>query len=505
MSAARGPGNRPPLGGSLLGISQRMPPTNIQAEQALLGAILANAKAYHAVADFLAPHHFADPVHAAIYEAAGRRISAGGIADAITLMAHFANSGILDEAGGTKYLAELLSAMVGIIHAPEYGRAIVDAWARRELIGAGEDLVNGAFDGSSDLGQLLDAVGRAIGAASGLPSGTTPLISMDMALDAALTAAEQAANGNGPQGLMTGFAGLDRAYMGLMPGDLNILGARPAMGKSSLGFQIAINAGIASRDAKIASGANMGVVYVQSLEMQALNLGRRALAAFSEVPSTKIRTGDIRFVRSQLKYARAELDSLPLYIDETPALNIRQITARARELHRRHGKLALIMVDHLHIVGFDDDSAKRGYGATQEVGMVSRGLKRLAKELHCPVLALAQLSRGVEAREDKRPTMNDLRQSGEIEQDADTIAFVYRPEYYLGHPPEMKPGEKRQEHAARLLAWDEQKDRVRGKAEVIMAKLRENEPRTVHMRWNGETTSFSERQDAHRDQDDAGY
>lgn len=484
--ATRRPG-RPAAGASLLGISQRTPPVNFEAEQALLGAILANNKAYRAVQDFLAPEHFADPVHAAIYAAAAKRIDGGGVADAVTLAAHFANSGQLDDAGGNQYLAQLLSAMVGIINAGEYARVIVDAWTRRELIAAGEALVNAAFDRTSDLPMAVHEAARALDGTAGVPGQGVASVSMDVALDAALAAAEAAAAGGGPSGLLTGFASLDRVWNGLDDGTLNVLAARPRVGKTALGMQIAINV---ARDVR--SEQAPGAVYVQSLEMNAIQIAQRALAAASRVPGEKIRRGEIEFSRSQLRQARRDLAGLPLHIDETSSLNIKQIAQRAREMKRRHGRLALVVVDHLHIVAFDRDYVRGGFGATQATGEISRGLKELAKNLSCPVLALAQLSRGVDTRDDKRPILADLRQSGDIEQDADSVVFLYRPELYVGAEPEQLPGENMEKWRKRVMDWEEQRDRVRGKAEAIFAKVRGGSEQTVRLRWDGETTTFEE-------------
>ncbi len=489
MSAALKP---PAAGSPLLGISQRLPPSNMQAEQALLGAMMANPKAYHAVAEFLQPEHFADPVHQSIYRAIARKISQGGVADAVWLSSFFGNSPILDEVGGIQYIAQLLSSMVGIINALEYGKLIAEDWARRELISVGADMVNQAFDRTHEVKDVLDAAMKGLDAASLNPAGRAPTISMNAALDAALAHADRVARGEAKSGLMTGFASLDRVYNGLRDGSFHILGARPAMGKSALAWQIAIHAALDCREALLA-GTSIGGVFMQSLEMPAEELGERALAAFGGVPAELLQRGEHQLHRSMLSMAREELDNLPLEIDETASLNMQQIAIRAREVHRKFGRLALIVVDHLHIIAHDTDSARRQFGPTQAVGEISHGLKKLAKDLKCPVLALAQLNRGVENREDKRPTMADLRQSGDIEQDADSIAFLYRPEYYLPKDaPEQKAGEPLTQWQGRVREYDEQKQRLYGKAEVIFEKVRRGAGRIVHLKWHGETTHFSE-------------
>lgn len=482
MSAARGA----PPGNPLMGLAMRLPPHNLQAEQALLGAIMANNKAYHAVADFLRPEHFADSVHATLYRSLADKISGGGVGDAVWLAGRYANSPVLEEVGGAGYIAQLLSCMVGIINAAEYARAIADAWSRRELISVGEDLVNQAFDGSFDVPAIVDDAIKGIEASTVSSTTRQPMVSMNDAMDEAIARAERAALGQGRGGTLTGFPSLDRVYNGMLPGTLHILAARPGMGKSALGWQIAINVGLACRD-----GASPGGVFVQSLEMGAGELGERALSAFGAIPGDVLQRGEHQFHRSSLAMAREELADLPLLIDETAALNMQQIAMRAREAHRKFGGLSLVLVDHLHIIAHDVDGARRGDGATQAIGVISRGLKKLSKDLRCPVLALAQLSRAVEGREDKRPTLPDLRQSGDIEQDADSVVFLYRPEYYLPKDaPEQKAGETLATWQARVRDYDEQKSRLYGKAEAIFDKVRGGRPQLVRLKWEAETTHF---------------
>ena len=474
------------MSAALLGLSQRQPPTNPRAEQALLGAIMANSKAYYAVAEFLQPEHFADPVHQAIYTAMGRLVASGGVPDAVLLARHFADSPVLEEVGGTAYIAQLLSAMVGIINARDYARAIADDWSRREMIHAGEQLVNGAFDRAVGVDTLLDETMKAMDATALTPAQRQPTISMNTAMDMAIAMADRAATGRGRGGTQTGFPSLDRVYNGMLPGTLHILAARPGMGKSALGWQIAIHAALACRN-----GEAQGGVFMQSLEMGASELGERALAAFGGIPAELLQRGEHQYHRSSLAMAREDLNDLPLEIDETPSLNMAQIAIRAREMHRKFGSLSLILIDHLHIIAHDPESARRGNGATQAVGEISRGLKKLAKDLRCPVLALAQLNRGVETRDDKRPGLSDLRQSGDIEQDADSVAFLYRPEYYLPKAdPEQKAGEHLAGWQSRVRDYDEQKARLAGKAECIIEKMRGGRPQIVRLRWEAETTHF---------------
>jgi replicative DNA helicase len=481
----------------LFGLSQRQPPANLQAEQALLGALLANNRAADRVADFLKPEHFADPIHGRIYSAILARVMAGRIADAVTMRAEFEHSGILDDVGGVAYLAQLLSAMVGIINAGEYGRAILDAWMRRQLIDLGETLVNAAFGGTNERGEVEPAEQLATAAFVGLDgilSGTQAggtLIPFDAALDAAMAAADRAAEQGGVTGLSTGMASIDEAMGGMHDGDLIILAGRPGMGKSSLGMGWAISVARACRDETPPGQKPTRGVFVGSLEMRAAAIGTRALAESSNLATLLLRRGKHLPYRDQLEMARAELDGMPLLIDDTAGLTMGQIRIRCRKAARQLGRLALIVIDHLHIVSTEDADQRRG--ETWATGQVSRSAKRLAKEFGCPVLGLAQLSRGVESREDKRPQLADLRQSGAFEEDADVVAFIYRAEYYLKkEAPEKRSGETPQQYDARCLAHREELANSVGKADVIFAKLREGPQCTKHLRWHAETTSFAD-------------
>ena len=445
----------------LLGISQREPPTNTQAEQALLGAIMSNGRALHTVVEFLKPDHFADPVNARIYREVSRRILAGGVATPIVLRPWFEKDPDIDQVG-VGYLGQLLGAMVSIIGAREYGLAVYECWQRRELIALGEDLVNrsfGAEPGDAAAGMVSGLIDRLDSVIAG-QSSDRKAVSSDRAMDMAIAAAERASKAEGPSGLSTGMAGVDNALGGLEPQTLTILAGRPGMGKSALGWMWAVHA------AQEAKRRGLPGVLVISLEMSAEQLGRRALAAVARVPLEAIKHGRLnqddwdRVVR-----ARTELDGLPLSIEDCSGLSIGMIRLKARAAKRRHG-LGLIMVDHLHIIRPEDADARNG--GTWAVGKISNGLKQLAKEFECPVLALAQLNRSLETREDKRPTLADLRQAGEIEQDADAVAFVYRGEYYLPKgEPEQRSGELAGKFTERCFELDEQRMRLKGKAELI--------------------------------------
>ena len=251
------------------------------------------------------------------------------------------------------------------------------------------------------------------------------------------------------------------------------------MGKSAMGFQWAL----------AVARAGIGTLAI-SLEMSAAELGRRALSAAAGVPVMTIKRGRVTsWQAAAVLTARKELAGLPMTIEDGGGLTAAQIDIACRRAHRKHG-LGLIMIDHLHIVRPEDGDARNG--GTWAIGRISGAMKRLAKKHRCPVLLLAQLSRNLESRDDKRPTLPDLRQAGEIEQDADTVSFVYRPEYYLGNQPEGSNGEGPDKVAIKVQQWEQKKRELAGKAELIIAKVRDGEAGTVPLTFNGAMTSFSE-------------
>ncbi len=481
----------------LLGLSQRLPPSNLQAEQALLGALLANNKAYERVSDFLLPEHFADPIHGRIFQAIARRVDQGQLADAITLKAEFEHSAVLDEVGGTAYLAQLLSAMVGIINAGEYGRAVHDAWMRRELIEIGETLVNNAFGAEPELDgkNQLEAAEQSLFnlGANGVAEGG--FVTFERALTDALVTAERAFHQpGGVTGLTTGLRDLDKKTGGMHPSDLIILGGRPGMGKSALATKIAYSAAKAQLMAARALGPDVApkaAVALFSLEMSSEQLATRLLSEESRISGDRIRRGDIgqkdfdRFVA-----VSREIGSLPLMIDDTPAITMSALRTRCRRLKRTKG-LALVVVDYLQLMR--PSAGTRPDNRVQEISQISQGLKALAKELEVPVLALAQLSRSVESREDKRPQLSDLRESGSIEQDADMVMFIYRDEYYLQQraPKQLAFDNDEKFHGA-VEKWQRDMEAVHNRAEVLIEKQRHGPTGKIDLFFEGEFTRFAD-------------
>jgi replicative DNA helicase len=481
----------------LLGLTQRLPPANLQAEQALLGALLANNKAYERVSDFLAPEHFADPIHGRIYAAIARRCDAGQLADAVTLKAEFEHAGVLDEVGGTAYLAQLLTAMVGIINAGEYGRTIYDAWLRRQLIDIGESIVNNAFGAGPDLDgpAQVEAAEQALFDLAARGGGERAMIPFERALTQAIDAAERAFHRSGHvSGLSTGLRDLDKKTGGLHPSDLVILAGRPGMGKTALATKIAYGAARAlMEEARQAdpSALPKSAVAVFSLEMSAEQLATRLLAEEARISGDRIRRGDIgqkefdRFVQ-----VSRELASLPLYIDDTPAITVSALRTRCRRLKRTAG-LALVVVDYLQLMR--PPPGMRPENRVLEISQITQGLKAIAKELAVPVLALSQLSRSVESREDKRPQLADLRESGSIEQDADMVMFIYRDEYYLQQraPKQMNFDSDDKFHAA-VEKWQRDMERVHNRAELLIEKQRHGPTGKIDLFFEGEFTRFAD-------------
>ena len=482
----------------LFGLSQRLPPSNVQAEQALLGALLANNKAYERVSEFLAAEHFADPIHGRIYQAISRRVEAGQLADAVTLKAEFEHAGVLEEVGGTAYLTQLLTAMVGIINAGEYGRTILDTWLRRQLIDIGETVVNNAFGADAELdGPLqIEAAEQSLFnlAADGGTSGG--FITFERALTDAILGAERAFRRSGSvSGLTTGLRDLDSKMGGMHPSDLLILAGRPGMGKTALATKIAFGAAKALlTEARLndPNGVPKQTVAIFSLEMSSEQLATRLLSEEARISGDRIRRGDIgqkdfdKFVQ-----VSREISSLPIQIDDTPAITMSALRTRCRRLKRTKG-LALVIVDYLQLMR--PAAGTKPENRVLEISMITQGLKALAKELSLPVIALSQLSRQVENRDDKRPQLSDLRESGSIEQDADAVMFVYRDEYYLEQkmPKEIAFEGSSDKFNAAMDEWQQRMSKAHNRADLIIAKQRHGPTGTIPLLFEGEFTRFGD-------------
>jgi replicative DNA helicase len=475
----------------------RTAPHNIEAEQALLGAILVNNEAFYRVSDFLEAKHFFEPIHQRIYELAGGLVRANKVATPVTLKTFL--PGDVDIAGLSvnQYLARLAAEATTIINAQDYGRTVYDLSVRRDLILIGEDMVNLAYDApvdSTPLHHIEDAERKLyeIAETGRYDSGFQRFA---QALTTAVDMAARAYQRDGSlSGLATGLTDLDARMGGLQPSDLIILAGRPGMGKTALATNIAYNIAKAYVPETRADGqtaaANGGIVGFFSLEMSAEQLATRIIAEQTGIPSNKIRRGGIdEGDFEKIKDISIELQSLPFYVDETGGLSVGQLAARARRLKRQRG-LDVLVVDYLQLL--QGNSRRSSENRVQEITEITTRLKALAKELNIPILALSQLSRQVEGREDKHPQLSDLRESGSIEQDADVVMFVYREEYY--HQM-RKPTEANREKFAEWLAEGE---RVDGKAEVIIGKQRHGPTGTVELQFDAAVTRFANLDTAHR-------
>lgn len=477
-------------------------PHSIEAEQQLLGAILTNNEVYDRIAAIINAGHFFEPVHSRIFELSAARIGKNNLASAVTLTSFMKSDEGLKELGGGAYLARLAASAIAGFAVREYANMVYDLAIRRELIHLGQDISARASKMEVEeepkeqitiAEQALYKLGEDGQSESGFKSFLAAITS---AVDIANNAYQR---DGGLAGVSTGLTDMDKKLGGLHKSDLLILAGRPSMGKTSLATNIAFNIAKAYRRGILSDGSegtvNGGVVGFYSLEMSAEQLAARVLSEASEVPSDQIRRGDMtesefrRFVD-----AAKTLESCPLFIDDTPALPISQLAARARRLKRTHG-LDVLIVDYLQLVR----PATAKDSRVNEVSEITQGLKAIAKELQIPVVALSQLSRQVENREDKRPQLSDLRESGSIEQDADVVMFVYREEYYKERE---KPGDHDLE---KMAQWQDEMERLHGRAEIVIGKQRHGPIGTVELSFEGRFTRFGNLAKAWQQEDRQEY
>ena len=461
-------------------------PYDVEVEQALLGAILVDNQALERVAALLKPEHFYDPLHARIFETMSVAVERGSfVLTPLTLHAAMKADPGLIELGGTAYLAGLAQAAPSMPNVRDFARILHDLAVRRSLIRIGEDIVNTAYEAPTEKGpqaQIAEAEKALYAVSETSKYGEGPL-DFHEALRRTVESAEKAqARGGRISGITTGFTEIDMVLGGLQPSDLLILAGRPGMGKTALGTNMAFNTARAYlRDLEAGAEYPSGApVLFFSLEMAAQQLSARILSENTEIEGWKIRNG--RFSEAEWEkfvLSMQDLSSLPLYIDDTGGISIAQIAARARRL-KREKNIGLIIIDYLQLV----EPSRRAENRVQEITEVTKGLKTLAKELNIPILALSQLSRGVDARDDKRPVLSDLRESGSIEQDADVVMFVYREEYYL---KSREPEAGSAEHAK----WMDKLDRATNKAEVLIEKHRHGQTRSIELVFEGNFTRFS--------------
>jgi replicative DNA helicase len=473
-------------------------PQNVEAEAALLGAMMIDNRVAEDVMQKLRPEHFFEPLHGRIYDQIVTLVGDNRMASPVTLRPLFAADEAMKEVGGPAYLAQLTANPASLIGARAFADQIYDLALLRALVTVGRDMVEGALDTSEDINpaRQIEAAEMRLYEVAETGESDGGAKSFARAAAVAVRHADRAMNSGGSvSGVTTGLSDLNAMIGGLNKSDLLILAGRPAMGKSSLASNIAFNAAkrwIDDMEAGIPEEKSLGApVAFFSLEMSADQLAGRILSEQSEVLSEKLRTGNIN-PNEFMRFARAaaDLERLPYFIDDTPALTIAALRTRARRLKRQH-KIGLIVVDYLQLLQGTGRSA--GDGRVQEISEISRGLKTLAKELDLPVIALSQLSRAVESRDDKRPQLSDLRESGSIEQDADIVMFIYREEYYHDFKmPKAPDGNSSAEEISKYQEWQDEQLRVANKATVIIAKQRHGATGAVDLRFERQFTKFSD-------------
>ena len=480
-----------------LNFTPKQLPTNLEAEQAVLAAILMNNRALERVGDFLRPEHFTHPAHKEIYKLMERQFAAGFPVDVITIKTYLEQQGVLESVGGTEYLSQLAGAGTSVVNMEQYARIVFDAAMRRELIDIGQGITESAFIEDLDKpvsSQIEEAEKKLFDLSTtgtSIDRGAAPL---GDALRLAMEEAEIAYKADGKlSGLTTGLRDLDKSISGLHHSDLIIIAGRPAMGKTAIAMNIAFNAA----NAILSGAANpkyKGAVVFFSLEMSSSQLAARVLSSQSKIPASSMRNGtltDSDFLKMS-QYSDA-LSRVPLFFDDTPGMSVPMMRTRARRLARKHGGIALIVIDYLQLMTLPGGS-RRNDSRVNEISEITRSLKMLAKELDVPLIALSQLSRSVESRDDKRPLLSDLRESGSIEQDADIVMFTYREEYYLQG---RDPAESGSDHSEKFMFnkqenWKKRMEEARGKADLIIGKNRHGRPETIRARFNGEFSLFSD-------------
>ena len=461
-------------------------PYDIEVEQALLGSILVDNRALESVSALIRPEQFYDPLHQRLYEAMASSFERGGmVLTPLTLHAALKADPGLQEVGGHAYLAGLAQAAPALANVRDYARILHDLAVRRSLIRIGEDIVNTAYEAPHEKppqAQIEEAEKALYRVSETSRYGEGPLDFAE-SLRRAVESAERARlRGGKISGITTGFLEIDSLLGGLQPSDLLIIAGRPGMGKTALATNMAFNSARAyAQDVAAGEQVPRGApVLFFSLEMAAQQLSSRILSEQTEIGMSKIRNG--RFSESEWEkfvLTMQELSALPLFIDDTGGISIAQIAARSRRMKREKG-VGLLVIDYLQLI----EPSRRAENRVQEITEITKGLKALAKELNVPILALSQLSRGVDSRDDKRPVLSDLRESGSIEQDADVVMFVYREEYYL---KSREPEAGTADHAK----WFEKMEKVSRRAEVLVEKHRHGATNKIDLFFDDRFTRFS--------------
>ncbi len=474
----------------------RVAPHNAEIEQALLGAILLNNDAFYRVSDFLQPAHFFEPIHQKFFELIGSLVRAGKVASPLTLKTFLPPDLEIGGFTASQYLTRLVTDAAMVVNVADHGRTIFDLYRRRSLITVGADILNAAYDAPPDFSpnDQVEAAERQLYEIAETGTYGGGFLRMAETLARSVDNIARAYQRDGKlSGLATGLTDLDRLMGGLQASDLVVIGGRPGMGKTALGTNIAYNVAKAYRGEVGADGhvvtLDGGIVGFFSLEMSAEQIGTRMLSEQTEIPSHRLRRGEIDPAEFDRIATRArEMESMPLYVDEAGGISIAQLAARARRIKRQRG-LDLVVVDYIQLMA--GVKQRGGDKRVQEVTEITTGLKALAKELNVPIIALSQLSRVVESRDDKRPQLSDLRESGSIEQDADVVIFVFREEYYLKN---REPRAGSEEH----FKWLADMDAAHGKADLIVSKQRHGPTGVIPVQFKAEVTRFSDLADSGR-------
>lgn len=461
----------------------RILPHNLEAEQGLLGALLVDNRAMEKI-DFLRPFHFFAPAHQRIFEAIQKLTDRGQTASPVTLKSYFETDADLTQVGGSEYLADLASSVVSVINAADYAQSLYDLHLRRELITLGEDVVNSAYELKLDKDAMatVELAENRLFTLAETGDTRSGFVTIRDSVMKAIEIADRAYKADGHvTGVTTGLRDLDEKLGGLHKSDLLILAGRPSMGKTALATNIAYHAALRYADTNGKEGGRVGFF---SLEMSSDQLATRILADQSSISSDSIRKGTVNAEEfGKFVAASQKMVQVPLYIDDTPALSIGAVRSRARRLKRQHG-LDLLVIDYLQLLQ-GTGSRQSSENRVLEISEITRGLKAIAKELEIPVIALSQLSRAVEQREDKRPQLSDLRESGSIEQDSDVVMFVYREEYYLSRT-EPEPGTEKH------MKWQERMEHAHNVAEVVIGKQRHGPIGIVSLMFDPNFTRFSD-------------
>ncbi len=454
-----GRGQRAPVPTSPTG---KLPPQRLEMEAAVLGALMLEKDALTTVVDILKSTSFYKDGHQRIYKAISNLFDKSEPIDQLTVVQELREMGELEAAGGVGYVAGLTMHINSAANIEAHARVILEAAIKRELIRTATDILRDAYEETTDVFELLDATEKNIFQVSedNMRKGVDSM--QDLMVKAIKELEEKKHQKDGLTGVPTGFSALDRVTSGWQPSDLVIVAARPGMGKTAFVVSAMRNAAVDFKKP----------VAIFSLEMSSLQLVNRLISAEAELDSEKIKKGNLAdYEWSQLNHKISSLSTAPIYIDDTPALSIRELRAKCRRLKSQHD-IQLIIIDYLQLMSGNDGG--KGGNREQEIASISRALKGIAKELNVPVIALSQLSRSVETRGgDKKPQLSDLRESGSIEQDADMVIFLYRPEYYK-------------------ITEDEMGNPTQGMGEVIIAKHRNGSLETVQLKFIGRFTKFAD-------------